>query len=110
MPALFRIRVLAVSGTRLWCAGTGPVTAGLSHAVHDELTELCVGMTVIGLDLRELRLPAEVFLPSAPWPDGPGTIHLLAPEGLRPRVADDERVHWHADLRTAWAAWSESSS
>ncbi|MFB6638922.1 hypothetical protein ACFCYF_16895 [Streptomyces chartreusis] len=110
MQALFRIRVLAVCGTRLWCAGTGPVTAGISQAVHDELTELCAGMSVIGLDLRELRLPTEVFLPSAPWPDGPDAVHLLAPERLRSVVADDERVHWHSDLRAAWAAWSDLSA
>ncbi|WP_432117228.1 hypothetical protein [Streptomyces sp. bgisy032] len=106
MPALIRIRVLAVCGTRLWCAGAGPLTAGVSRAVRDDLTGLCAGMSVVGLDLRELRLPADDFLPGAPWPDGPGAIHLLVPDALRSRTAHDERVRWHTDLRTAWEAWS----
>lgn len=105
MPALFRIRVLAVCDTRLWCAGTGPVTPGLSSAVRHELTALCTGRSVVGLDLRELRLPSEDFLPGALWPDGPDAIHLVAPEALRSRTAADDRVHWHTDLRTAWDAW-----
>lgn len=105
MPSLFRIRVLAVSGTRLWCAGSGPVTARISRAVHDELTELCAGMTVVGLDLRELALPEGASLPRAPWPDGPHTIHLLAPAPLRTQAARDARVHWHDDLRAAWETW-----
>ncbi|MFM9589141.1 hypothetical protein ACKI1J_12540 [Streptomyces scabiei] len=105
MPALLRLRVLAVCGTRLWCAGAGPLTPDLSSAVHDELTELCAGMSVTGLDLRQLELPTDDFLPSVPWPDGPDTIHLLAPEALRSRTIEDRRVHWHSDLRTAWQAW-----
>ncbi|MFJ9543013.1 hypothetical protein ACIRPX_38040 [Streptomyces sp. NPDC101225] len=74
--------------------------------MHDELTELCTGISVIGLDLRELRPPTDGLLRSAPWPDGPGTIHLLAPDALRPLAARDQRVHWHPDLRAAWEAWS----
>ncbi|WP_329282311.1 hypothetical protein [Streptomyces sp. NBC_01451] len=109
MPVLFRIRVLAVCGTRLWCAGAGPVTAATSRALHDELTERCAGMAVVGLDLRELRLPTQAFLPTTPWPDGPHTIHLLAPDLLRSHTADDQRVQWHTDLPTAWQAWSATS-
>ncbi|MFF7445699.1 MULTISPECIES: hypothetical protein [unclassified Streptomyces] len=109
MPTLFRIRVLAVSDTRLWCAGSGPVAAHFSRAVHDELTELCAGMSVVGLDLRELSLPDGDFLPDVPWPDGPHTIHLLGPAVLRSQAAEDERVHWHVDPRVAWEAWLDAS-
>lgn len=106
MSTLFRIRVLAVCGTRLWCAGSGPVTPRLSRAVHDDLSELCAGMSVVGLDLRELLLPQGADLEQALWPDGPRTIHLLAPDALRLRAAEDARVRWHDDLRVAWETWS----
>lgn len=110
MSALFRIRVLAVSDTGLWCAAAGRLTAGTSRALHTELTARCAGTTAVGLDLRQLQVSLDEFLPSPPWPDGPATIHLLAPALLRSRTtADDERLHWHTDLDAAWQAWSALS-
>ncbi|MBK6013987.1 hypothetical protein [Streptomyces sp. MBT53] len=106
MSTLFRVRVLAVSGTRLWCAVAGILTPGTGRALHAELTDRCAGVTVAGLDLRQLRLPVAEFLPDPPWPDGPHIAHLLAPDPLRSRVADDGRLHWHTDLQSAWQAWS----
>ena len=106
MSALFRVRVLAVSGTRLWCAAAGTLTPFTSRTLRTELTVRCRGTTVVGLDLRQLRFPGAEFLPDPPWPDDPHTIHLLAPEPLRSLTADDVRLHWHTDLHSAWQAWS----
>ncbi|MFJ4830613.1 hypothetical protein ACIP79_11940 [Streptomyces sp. NPDC088747] len=105
MSALFRIRVLATSGTRIWCAAAGRLTVRTSRALHDELTDRCAGASVVVLDLREIQLPADGDLLAPPWPDGPRAVHLLAPTSLRGRTAVDVRVHWHADVDTAWSAW-----
>ncbi|WOX16244.1 hypothetical protein [Streptomyces sp. N50] len=109
MSALFRVRVLAVSNTRLWCAVAGTLTASTGRTLRAELTARCADATVVGLDLRQLRCPTDEFLPGPPWPDGPHTVHILAPEQLRSRTADDGRLHWHTDLQSAWQAWSALS-
>ncbi|MGW1214160.1 hypothetical protein ACWD5F_31510 [Streptomyces sp. NPDC002499] len=111
MSALFRVRVLAVSGTQVWCAAAGRLTTVTSGVLRAELTARCGEATVVVLDLRQLQLQLSVdeFLPLAPWPDGPHTIHLLAPSLLHSRTADDARLHWHTDLRAAWQAWSTLS-
>ncbi|MFF4894851.1 hypothetical protein [Streptomyces sp. NPDC001068] len=109
MSALFRVRVLAVCDTRLWCAAAGPLTAGTTHALRTELTARCAGATVVALDLRQLTCTSAGILPSAPWPDGPHTVHVLAGEPLRSRTPADGRLHWHADLSAAWHAWSSPS-
>ncbi|MER7923181.1 hypothetical protein ABTY96_08640 [Streptomyces sp. NPDC096057] len=109
MSALFRVRVLAVSDTRLWCAAAGTLTPATSRTLRAELTVRCHGTTVAGLDLRQLRVPGDEFLPDTPWPEGPHTIHLLAPDPLRALTADDVRLHWHTDLHSAWRAWSALS-
>ena len=109
MSALFRVRVLAVSDTRLWCAVAGTLTPATGRTLHAELTARCADATVVGLDLRQLRCPVADFLPDPPWPDGPHTIHLLAPDPLRSLTADDVRLRWHTDLPTAWQAWSALS-
>ncbi|WP_329350368.1 hypothetical protein OG226_27835 [Streptomyces sp. NBC_01261] len=107
MSALFRIRVLAVSDTGLWCAAAGRLTPATSRALHIELTARCADTTVVGLDLRQLRLPQDEFLPNPLWPTDPTMIHLLAPPLLRSRTTpDDDRLRWHTDLDTAWQAWS----
>ncbi|WP_329347656.1 hypothetical protein OG226_02530 [Streptomyces sp. NBC_01261] len=106
MSALFRVRVLAVSGTRLWCAVAGTLTPATGRTLRAELTARCADATVVGLDLRQLRCPVAEFLPDPPWPDGPHTVHLLAPELLRSHTTDDGRLHWHTDLHSAWQAWS----
>ncbi|MFJ9244804.1 hypothetical protein [Streptomyces sp. NPDC101776] len=76
----------------------GTLTAETGRALHAELTDRCAEVTVAGLDLRQLRLPVAEFLPDPPWPDNPHTVHLLAPDRLRSRVADDKRLHWHTDF------------
>ncbi|MGW3287071.1 hypothetical protein ACWDR3_20795 [Streptomyces sp. NPDC001002] len=106
MSALFRVRVLAVSGTQVWCAAAGRLTTVTSGVLRTELTARCGEATVVVLDLRQLRLSMDEFLPLPPWPDGPHTIHLLAPDLLRSHTAEDGRLHWHTDLHTAWQAWS----
>ncbi|MEU8936166.1 hypothetical protein AB0D30_40575 [Streptomyces sp. NPDC048409] len=109
MSALFRVRALAVSGTRLWCAVAGPLTAGTAHALRTELTDRCAGATVVALDLRQLTCASAGIPLPAPWPEGPRTIHVLAAESLGSRTADDPRLRWHTELRTAWQAWSALS-
>ncbi|MFD3313154.1 hypothetical protein [Streptomyces sp. NPDC058694] len=108
MSAHFRIRVLATSGVRLWCAAAGQLTVRTSGALRHELTERCTGASIVVLDVREIQLPADSALLPPPWPDGPHTIHLLATTDLRSRVPADARVHWHKDLDAAWQAWSGS--
>ncbi|MFD0309727.1 hypothetical protein [Streptomyces sp. NPDC127119] len=109
MSALFRVRVLAVSGTRLWCAVAGRLTVSTSSALHQELTARCADALTVVLDLREVRLFTDDPLLEPPWPAGSQTIHLLAPSGLRAQTVDP-RVHWHSELETAWQAWCAPSS
>ncbi|MFL1901236.1 hypothetical protein ACJWDR_19290 [Streptomyces tauricus] len=109
MSALFRFRVLAVSGTRQWCAVAGRLTVKTSGALHEELTARCADATLVVLDLREMQVLTDDPLLIPPWPAGPQTIHLLAPAGLRAQTADP-RVHWHTELDTAWQAWGGVSS
>ncbi|MFJ8490023.1 hypothetical protein ACIRBZ_16885 [Streptomyces sp. NPDC094038] len=106
MSALFRVRALAVCGTRLWCAVTGPLTVGTTHALRTELTDRCAGTTVVALDLRQLTCTSARIPLAAPWPDDPHTIHVLASESLSSRTADDPRLRRHTELRTTWRAWT----
>ncbi|MEW2574282.1 hypothetical protein [Streptomyces sp. NPDC047070] len=108
MSALFRVRVLAVSSTRLWCAVAGRLTVSTSCALHEELTTRCADALTVVLDLREVQLFTDDALLKPPWPAGSQTIHLLAPSGLRAHSADP-RVHWHTELDTAWQAWCAPS-
>ncbi|MFC8661428.1 hypothetical protein [Streptomyces sp. NPDC057199] len=110
MSAQFRIRVLATSGARLWCAAAGRLTVRTSGALRHELTERCFGASAVVLDVREIQLPTDGALLPPLWPDGPGTIHVLATTDLRSRIPPDARVHWHTDLDTAWHAWSGPAS
>ncbi|MGW0916572.1 hypothetical protein ACWD1Z_33310 [Streptomyces sp. NPDC002784] len=105
MSAIFRIRLLARTGTHLWCAVSGHLTARTTDVLRDQLTDRCAGATVVVLDLRDLGTPGEGAALSAPWPERPHTIHLLAPESLRARVTADARAHWHSTVDTAWQAW-----
>ncbi|MFJ5264824.1 hypothetical protein ACIQAC_30625 [Streptomyces sp. NPDC088387] len=109
MSALFRVRILAVSGTQVWCAAEGRLTAITSGVLRAELTARCGAATVVVLDLRQLRLAVDDYLPRPPWPDGPHTIHLLAPGRLRSHTPDDRRLRWHTDVDAAWRAWSVPS-
>ncbi len=104
MSSLFRVRVLAVSGTGMWCAVAGRLTVSTSGALHQELTAKCADALTVVLDLREVQLFADAPFLEPPWPKGSQTVHLVAPSGLRAHTSDP-RVHWHTELDTAWQAW-----
>lgn len=105
MSALFRVRLLAVTGTRLWCAVAGRLTVHTTHVLHDQLNDRCAQAEVVVLDLGELDITASDTVLPAPWPAGPQAIHLLAPDSFRTQVTADFRAHWYTSVDTAWQAW-----
>ncbi|MFC8358609.1 hypothetical protein ACFUIY_01935 [Streptomyces griseorubiginosus] len=110
MSALVSVRVLAASGSCLWCAVAGSLTRTTNTQLRDLLTATCAGATVVALDLRQLKPVGHETTLTMPLPDGPDIVHLLAPENLRLRqpATEDSRVRWHSELSTAWRAWSAS--
>ncbi|MFC7844296.1 hypothetical protein [Streptomyces sp. NPDC057382] len=106
MSALFRIRLLALTGTHLWFAVSGRLTVHTTHVLRDQLTERCAGARVVVLDLRELDITASGTVLSAPWPEHLHALHVLASTPVRGRLTADARAHWHTTVDTAWQAWS----
>ncbi|MEU5047172.1 hypothetical protein [Streptomyces griseorubiginosus] len=110
MSALVSVRILAISGSCLWCAVAGPWTKATNTQLRDLLTASSAGATMVALDLRQLKPVGNETTLTLPLPDGPDIVHLLAPENLRrcQPATDDSRVRWHSELSTAWRAWSAS--